>query len=102
MCRATGYTSFVIRSFRHKGLQALYEEKPSAKIQQQHIPKLLRILSALDAASGPTEMDLPGFRMHPLKGKRKGFYAASVSGNWRVIFRFDGKHVEDVDYVDYH
>jgi proteic killer suppression protein len=102
MCRATGYTGSVIRSFRHKGLQALYEGKPSAKIQQQHLPKLVRILSALDEASGPGEMNLPGFRLHPLKGKRKGFYAVSVSGNWRVVFRFEGKHAEEVDYVDYH
>lgn len=56
----------------------------------------------LDAATGAADMNLPGFRLHPLTGKRKGFYSVWVNGNWRALFRFDGEDVELVDYLDYH
>lgn len=92
----------MIRSFRHKGLNALYEGNRSAKVVRNHIPKLQRVLTALDEAVGPHEMDLPGFRMHPLKGKRKGVFSVWISGNWRVTFRFEGVDAVEVDYVDYH
>jgi proteic killer suppression protein len=92
----------MIKTFRHKGLKALYEGKRSAKIDRIHVAKLERILSALDEATGSHEMDLPGFRLHKLKGKRRGFFSVWVSGNWRVIFRFEGVDVVDVDYIDYH
>ena len=92
----------MIRSFRHKGLKALCEGKRSAKLDRRHIAKLERILSSLDEATAPHEMDIPGFRLHPLKGRGKGPYSVWVSGNWRVTFRFDGVDAADVDYVDYH
>jgi proteic killer suppression protein len=92
----------MIKTFRHKGLKALYEGKRSAKVGRSHVPKLERILSALDEATGPHEMDLPGFRMHPLKGKRRGSYSVWVSGNWRVTFKFEGVDAIEVDYIDYH
>ena len=92
----------MIRSFRHKGLKALYEGNRSAKVDRNHVPKLERVLSALDEATGPHEMDLPGFRMHPLKGKRKGLFSVWVSGNWWITFRFEGIDVVEVDYIDYH
>ncbi len=91
----------MIRTLRHKGLKALYEGKRSAKVVRSHESKLQRILSALDEATGPHEMDLPGFRLHPLKGKSKGYFSVLVSGNWRVTFRFEGIDAVDVDYVDY-
>lgn len=68
----------------------------------EHVGKLRDILAVLDRSRGPNEMNLPGFRLHPLKGSLKGHYAVSVSGNWRVTFRFEDAHVVDVDYVDYH
>lgn len=92
----------MIRSFRHRGLKALYESNRSAKVVRNHMGKLRRILTALDEATGPHEMDLPGFRMHPLKGKYKGFFSVWVSGNWRVTFRFEGVDAVEIDYVDYH
>jgi proteic killer suppression protein len=92
----------MIKSFRHKGLKALYEGSRSAKIVRNHIPKLERVLAALDEATGPHEMDLPGFRMHPLKGKSKESFSVWVSGNWRITFRFEGVDAVEVDYVDYH
>jgi proteic killer suppression protein len=92
----------VIRSFSHRGLKALYEGRRPAKVAPGHVEKLTRILSTLDRSSGPEGMDLPGFRLHPLKGRLKGHYGVSVSGNWRVTFRFEEGHAIDVDYVDYH
>ncbi len=92
----------MIRGFRHKGLKALYEGKRSAKIVRSHVSKLERILSALDEATGPNEMDLPGYRLHRLKGKSKGSFSVWVSGNWRVTFQFEGVDAVDVDYTDYH
>ena len=102
MCRVTQYTLAVIRVLRHKGLKALYEGKRSAKVVRSHVPKLQRILSALDEAAGPHVMDLPGFRLHLLKGKSKDHFSVWVSGNWRVTFRFEGVDAVDVDYADYH
>jgi len=101
-CRVTRYTWRVIKSFRHRGLKALYEGGGAAKVSASHRGKLERILTALDRSSGPAGMDLPGFRLHPLKGALRGQYAVSVSGNWRVTFRFADGHAVDVDYVDYH
>ena len=101
-CRSTLYTSYVIQSFRHRGLKTLYDGGPPAKVAPGHVAKLERILTALDRSSGPEGMDLPGFRLHPLKGSLKGHYAVSVSGNWRVTFRFEDGRAVNVDYLDYH
>ncbi|GAB4146632.1 MAG: type II toxin-antitoxin system RelE/ParE family toxin [Sphingomonadales bacterium] len=90
------------KSFRYRGLKALYEGGRAAKVSPGHVAKLERILSVLDRAAGPEAMDIPGFRLHPLQGSLKGYYAVSVSGNWRVTFRFENGHAQDVDYLDYH
>ena len=71
-------------------------------MQPDHTRKLMRILAVLDQCSQPQGMDLPGFRLHPLAGGLKGHFAVSVSGNWRVTFRFDDGDAVDVDYADYH
>lgn len=92
----------MIQKIRHKGLKKLYQNDSAAKVNPDHADKLRRILGVLDQASRPEEVDLPGFRLHSLKGDYDGFYAVEVSGNWRVIFRFDGDQVTDVDYLDYH
>lgn len=92
----------MIKSFRYRGLEALYRGERAAKVSAKHVAKLQRILSALDRSTEPRGMDLPGFRLHPLKGALSGHYAVSVSGNWRVTFRFDGGHAVDVNYLDYH
>lgn len=92
----------VIQSFRHRGLRELYDRGRTARVAANHVTKLERILTMLDRASGPGSMNLPGFRLHPLKGALEGYYAVSVSGNWRVIFRFEDGHARDMDYVDYH
>jgi proteic killer suppression protein len=83
-------------------LQALYEGRTSRRISPQHVGRLRDIPAALDRSRGPDGMNLPGFRLHALKGPLKGHYAVSVSGNWRVTFRFEDGAAVDVDYVDYH
>lgn len=92
----------MIRSFRHRGLKALYEGRTERRVAPQHVLRLRDILAVLDRSHRPDDMDLPGFRLHPLKGALKGHWAVSVSGNWRVTFRFAAGEVHDVDYVDYH
>jgi proteic killer suppression protein len=88
---------------RHKGLRALYEKGQTKGVQQQQVKRLRFILVRLDAASCSTDMDLPGLRLHVLHGDKEGFYAVNVSGNWRVIFRFDETgEATDVDLTDYH
>lgn len=92
----------MIRSFKHRGLKALYDGRTARRVAPEQVEKLRDILAALDRSRAPQDMNLPGFRLHPLKGDRKGQWAVSVSGNWRVTFRFDGGHAIEVDYVDYH
>ena len=92
----------MILSFRHRGLEALYEGRTARRVGSEHVHKLRDILAALDRSRRPTDMDLPGFRLHPLKGELRGHYAVRVSGNWRVTFRFEEGQALDVDYGDYH
>ncbi|MBI47666.1 MAG: Killer protein [Marinobacter sp.] len=92
----------MIRSFRHKGLRALHQRGDPSGVRADHVARLRRLLASLDVAQAPGDLDRPGNRLHPLKGKLAGYWSVSVSGNWRVIFRFDGSDVELVDYLDYH
>ncbi|WP_125609724.1 type II toxin-antitoxin system RelE/ParE family toxin [Specibacter cremeus] len=92
----------MIISFRHKGLRTLYESGSARGVRGDHVRKLARILSALDVAEGPKDVDLPSFRLHALKGDRQGYWSIWVNGNWRVTFRFVQTDVELVDYEDYH
>ena len=89
-------------SFRHRGLKALYEGRTVRRVAPEHVEKLRDILGALDRSRGPEGMNLPGFRLHALKGGMKGHYAVTVSGNSRVTFRFEDGSAVDIDYVDYH
>lgn len=92
----------MIGSIKHKGLKRLYEKGDESKISADLLSKVNRIMALLDVATSPDELDLPAFRLHPLKGNMKGYYAVSVSGNWRITFRFEGETPNDVDLVDYH
>jgi proteic killer suppression protein len=91
----------MIRTIRHKGLKRLFEQDDPSGVNPDHVGKLRNILVTLHAAPTVAQMDMPGFRLHLLKGQMKGFWAVTVRANWRVIFRFD-QGAEDVDYVDYH
>ena len=92
----------MIISFRHKGLKLYYEKGDSAKLTKLHVSKLRLILTRLDVARDPVEMQVSGYDLHKLSGDLKGFWSVKVSGNYRVIFRFEGEHVCDVDYLDYY
>jgi toxin HigB-1 len=92
----------MVRSIRHKGLKRLHEDDDPRGVMAEHVIKLRDILARLDAARTVADMDLPGFRLHPLKGELKGFYGVTVRANWRVIFRFADRDAFDLDYLDYH
>ena len=92
----------MIRRIRHRGLRSLYEDDDRRGLNARHIEKIRQVLFYLDRASGPGEMNLPGWRLHPLKGALAGFWSDTVRANWRIVFRFETGGVTDVDYVDYH
>ena len=92
----------MIKSFRHKGLKRLYENDNRKGVAPEMTDKAARILARLDVAQAPGQMDLPGLNLHPMKRELKGFWSVWVSGNWWIIFRFDGTDVTQVDLVDYH
>ncbi len=92
----------MIASFKHRGMKALYDGRTARRVAPDHVQKLRDILAVLDRSRRPRDVDIPGFRLHPLKGELKGYYAVAVSGNRRVTFRFEEGDVVDVDYLDYH
>ena len=92
----------MIKSFRHKGLKRFYETGSTAGIQSAHKKRLRLQLAALDTATTIKDMDIPGFRLHRLKGDRKGAWSIWVSGNWRVTFDFEDGNAYIVNYEDYH
>lgn len=92
----------MITSFAHKGLAIFYRTGSAKGIVPQHTRRLRLILATLDDAAAPSDVDLPAFGLHALKGDLAGMHSVRVSGNWRVIFAFDGEDVVLVDYLDYH
>ncbi len=92
----------MIKSNRHKGLKRFAETGSKSGIQPKHADRLRRILTALDVATLPRDMDAPGSNLHPLRGDLQGHWAVSVTGNWRLTFVFEGEDVILVDYQDYH
>ncbi len=88
--------------FRHKGLERLFASGDTRGVDAQQVKRLRRLLATLATASSPMNMNIAGYQLHPLVGDRKGEWAVSVSGNWRLVFRFDGENATDVDLVDYH
>ena len=92
----------MIKSFEHKGLQAFFETGSKAGIQPHHAPKLARLLARLHAAKTVEDMNVPGWRLHPLAGNLAGHHSVVVNGNWRMTFRFDNGDAVLVDYQDYH
>lgn len=92
----------MIVSFTHKGLKLYYEKGDVSKLQQKHVSKIRLILTRLDAAASVDEMKIPGYNLHQLSGTLQGYHSVKVDGNYRVIFRFSGENVYDIDYLDYH
>ena len=92
----------MIRSFRHRGLKRLYERGDRSQISGIHLNRIEDIIARLDIATSPSDMNLPGYALHQLKGDLKGFWSVKVSGNWRIIFRFEDGDAFDVSLIDYH
>ena len=92
----------MIRTFRHKGLQAFFEKGSKAGMQPSHAPRLGRQLARLEVANGAEDMNVPGWGLHPLMGKLAQHYSVTVNGNWRLTFKFEDGDAVLVDYQDYH
>jgi proteic killer suppression protein len=92
----------VIKSFKHKGLERFFQKGSKSAIQAKHAVRLRLQLGRLDGASEPEDMNLPGWKLHPLKGDLKGFWSVRVDENWRLTFKFEGEDAILVDYTDYH
>jgi proteic killer suppression protein len=92
----------MIKSFKHKGLERFFYDGEKSGINIRHASRLARILDRLDASVGPQDMNLPGFKLHGLRGKERGTWSVWVSGNWRVTFKFKGNNAILVDNRDYH
>lgn len=102
ICIATLYNPAVIRSFQHKGLETFFRTGSKAGIQPIHAKRLRLQLAKLDSAKTARDMDLPGWRLHLLKGRLKDHWAVWVDKNWRMTFGFENEHAVLVDYQDYH
>lgn len=98
----TGYSQFMIRSFKYKGLERFFHKGTKAGIKANHASRLRLILGRLNASVIPRDMDLPGLFLHQLSGERNEVWSVRVSGNWRVTFRFAEGDAEIINYEDYH
>jgi proteic killer suppression protein len=92
----------MIRRFCHRGLKRLYEDDDRRGLNAQHVEKIERVLLYLDRAEEPWDMNMPGWRLHPLKGEYAGFWSVTINANWRIVFRFEDGNATDIDYLDYH
>ena len=92
----------MIKTFRHKGVRAFFESGSKAGIQPKHAAKLADQLTLLNVASKAEQMNIPAWKWHSLSGQLKGHWSASVNGNWRLTFSFEGEDAVLVDYLDYH
>jgi proteic killer suppression protein len=92
----------MIRTFRHRGLKRLFQDGDASKVRADQLKRIADVLGHLDTALRPADVDLPGYRLHQLKGDLKGHWSVSISGSWRIVLRFEDGDVFDVDLVDYH
>jgi proteic killer suppression protein len=92
----------MIRSFKHRGLKRLYEHNDWSGVRPDLVETVEEILTVLDEAAMPQALNLPGYRLHSLKGDLKGFWSVTVRANWRITFRFEGTDAFDVELIDYH
>ncbi|MBD2859562.1 type II toxin-antitoxin system RelE/ParE family toxin [Spongiibacter sp. KMU-158] len=92
----------MIKSFKHKGLQIFFETGSQKGIQSKHSNKLRMQLTTLDTAHVIEDIDIPGYRLHQLKGQRKAIWSITVNGNWRITFEFENGNAYIVNYEDYH
>ena len=92
----------MIKNFKHKGLKQFFCENKKNRLNHQQCDRISRLLDRLDAAEIVEDMNLPGYELHKLTGNKKNMWSIKVSGNWRIIFRFENGHAYDVNLEDYH
>jgi toxin HigB-1 len=92
----------MLKLIRHRGLKRFYESDDRRGLNAEHVEKIATILAQLDRATKPDDMGLPGFKLHPLKGELNGFWSVTIRANWRIVFRFEGRDVTDVNLIDDH
>jgi proteic killer suppression protein len=93
----------MIESFKHKGLQELFEKSRTSKLPQERLKKIKMVLAVLDAAQDLRDLNIPAFRLHKLKKPPlDGYYSIDISGNYRIVFWFEDGKVSEVDYLDTH
>jgi proteic killer suppression protein len=92
----------MIKTFRHKGLKRLFENDNASGVRADQVNRIRDVLAHLDRAELPEDLNLPGYRLHSLRGDLKGHWSVTISGNWRIIFRFETGNALDVDLADYH
>ena len=92
----------MIKSFRHKGVERFFKKDDARGINAKHGPRIRRILDLIEEATAVEQLDIAGMHLHPLKFDRKGEWAMTVSGNWRITFRFVGENAADLNLEDYH
>ena len=97
-----GTLCWLIQTFRNGGLKRFFLQGDPSKIRADQVRRIADVLAHLDRANHPSDVDLPGYRLHPLKGRWKGVWSVWLSGNWRIVFRFEDGGAFDVDLVDYH
>ena len=98
----TRYGRMMLKTFRHKGLKRLFEKDDPSGVRTDQVRRIMDVLANLDQARQPTDLALPGYKLHAMRGELKGHWAVTISGNWRIVFRFDDGDAFDVDLVDYH
>ena len=86
----------------HRGIRRFHERGDGRRLNADWLHRIRRVLALLDQATEPRHLDIPGFGLHPLKGDLRGYWSVSVSGNWRIVFRFEGGEAVDVQLIDYH
>lgn len=92
----------MIKSVRHRGLKRLVQRGDANGVSAAHRERIENILALLDVALKPSDLDLPGYRLHRLRGPLKGFWSVTISANWRIVFRMEDGDVDDVDLLEYH
>lgn len=92
----------MIRTFRSRGLKRLHDQDDSSRLRADQVGRIRNALADLDSARSPRDLSMPRYRLHQLRGNLRGFWSIRVTGNWRIVFRFEGDDVYDVDLVDYH
>jgi toxin HigB-1 len=92
----------LIENFKHRGLKRFFENDDPRGIRPDMAATVREILTVMDAAAGPKDLDLPGYRLHQLKGELRGLWSVAVNANWRIVFRFDEGNAHDVELADYH